>query len=78
MPHSIPVVPAAYFQNGEFAKPRGGMVQYGPSNLSDDIISQLEELARLISDNSNRLDVFVTRICCLKGLKLNQKRNQNA
>ncbi|HDR7486373.1 TPA: phage portal protein [Bacillus pacificus] len=56
--HSIPVVPAAYFQNGEFAKPRGGKIQYGPSNLSDDIISQLEELARLVSDNSNRLDVF--------------------
>lgn len=58
MPHYIPIVPAAYFQNGEFAKPRGGHIQYGPSNLSDDIISQLEELSRLVSDNSNRLDVF--------------------
>ncbi|MGM7428560.1 phage portal protein [Bacillus pacificus] len=70
MPHSIPIVPAAYFQNGEFAKPRGGMVQYGPSNLSDDIISQLEELARLISDNSNRLDVFCDPYLLFKGVKV--------
>ncbi|EMA6344873.1 phage portal protein [Bacillus cytotoxicus] len=57
-PHYIPIVPAAYFQNGEFAQPKGGKIYYGPSNLSDDIITQLEELSRLVSDNSNRLDVF--------------------
>lgn len=56
--HYLPIVPAAYFQNGEFARPKGGKIPYGPSNLSPDIISQLEELSRLVSDNSNRLDVF--------------------
>lgn len=70
VPHLIPVVPAAYFQNGEFARPRGGTVQYGPSNLSDDIITQLEELARLISDNSNRLDVFCDPYLLFVGVKV--------
>ncbi|PFW61538.1 hypothetical protein COL20_16995 [Bacillus sp. AFS075034] len=56
--HYLPLVPAAYFQNGEFARPKGGKIPYGPSNLSPDIITQLEELSRLVSDNSNRLDVF--------------------
>ncbi|PEJ07933.1 phage portal protein [Bacillus wiedmannii] len=77
MQHSIPIVPAAYFQYREFAEPRGVMIQYGPSNLSYDIISLLEELAKLISDNSNRLDVFCDLYLLFKGLKLNQNASKS-
>ena len=55
---NIPIVPAAVFVNGEFAKPKKSKIFHGPSGLSADVQSILEKLSALVSDNQNRLDIF--------------------
>lgn len=70
--HFLPIVPAAIFINGEFAKPKKSAIAYGPSELSKDVQSLLEKLSELISDNQNRLDIFCDPYLVFKNANVNK------
>ncbi len=70
--HYLPIVPAAIYVNGEYAKPKYDPIPVGPSELDRDIRTILENYSQLISDNSNRLEIFCDPYLLFLGAKPNK------